>query len=144
MYDDIEDIIASLYEKNKHFLHVHFRHLKIPFIYWLICFLLLQIEKAWGKRIFREKIFAFLIKGDKFKFKRNVQTWKKSKHVLFIDYKDLHKDKAGTLQRISDFVGCKIDDFELRPRSTSTDAVPQSLKDLIKIHYADFPSLITS
>jgi len=135
MIDQIENVIASLYHKNKHFLCMHLAHLKIAFGDWLIFKILLKLDHFMGKGSLRKLAFSHLIEGDKFKFKRNIESWKNSKNVMFVYYDELCQNKEKVLQDISAFLGFSLNDFELRQRTTHVESLPEDIRRLIQTHY---------
>ena len=139
--DRIENIIASLYPKNKHFLSLHLRHLRVRLFSRIVFKILMKLDHVCGKGYFRRRAFAYMIKDDKFGFKRNITSWKKARHARFVDYNRLCSHKSEVLQTISGFVGFSVKDFEVKTRTTTPDALPGSLRNLIDTHYAHFEQM---
>lgn len=153
IYGEIACVIASLYkiygdsnfEKrwnertgvifrgkiSSHFwkiwLRQHFFHLGINSRYIKIFFLIARYSKMLA--------FLFLIVGDKFNFKSNIESWKHSKKTFFVKYENLCTKKEEMLKQISDWLGVALPSFELKKRASGQSELPFILRMAINMTY---------
>lgn len=125
LYSDIESSIASIYNIDK--INPHLKNLWVNFLNRII-FNIIKINN-------KEEAYIFLIKWDKFNFKRNINSWKNDKNTLFIKFEDLLKNKENKIKEISNFLWVNIPDFEVKKRETSSKNLPKELLDEIKKEY---------
>lgn len=82
--------------------------------------------------------FAYLVWGDKFRFNENIESWKKSKHTLFIKYEDWMMNKETVSRQVSRHLGIELPDFQVVKRSSSENDLPPLLRLLILWTYPSF------
>lgn len=126
IYGDAGDNIDSVYS-GKTNLPAHLVHLEVKKehqrMFWRI------------NKICKFASFAYLIVGDKFRFKENLESWKNSKNTLFIRYEDLCQNKKIVLRKISKHMNLQMPDFVVRKRDSSKKNLPLLLRLLVKIVY---------
>jgi len=155
IYGDIGDTIASIYnlygnpnfqnkwqkeighiqEKKeklnplfwKSFLGNHLEHLEVKKRHIAMFFIISKFSK--------QLAFLYLIIGDKFRFKENIESWRGSRNVLFVKYEELYKNKKESLRNISNFLGLTLPDFKVRKRTGSKLQLPLILQRAIKLVY---------
>lgn len=127
MYWDIESTIASTYRVN---LLKHLTNLHVKTYHKIIFYVLYIINKnIW---------FLYLIKWDKFRFKENIDSRKKSKNTLFVKYEDLINNKDKKIEEISEFLWLKLPNFKIKKRKTSFSNLPNYMLNEIKKEYWNF------
>lgn len=129
MFADIYDVITSLYLERIPLLE-HFNHLEIKKSDIRIFRFLYKINKNLG--------FIYLILGDKFRFIENIESWKKSSQVIFVNYESLCENKDFEIERISNFLGIKLPDFKVKQRVSKPDILPKLIKIAIKNTYEQY------
>ncbi len=138
MSGDIRSVIASLYAKNPHFICIHLKHIQVALPHRIVFGQLIRLAKIFRNDFFRERAFCYLVKNDKFLFKKNIESWKKSKNTIFINYNDLCQNQEKALRKISDHIGCSIDSFEVKQRTSNLSILPKSVLHLIESNYPQY------
>jgi hypothetical protein len=85
-----------------------------------------------------------LVRGDKFKFKNNINSWKKSKQVIFICYSSLENATTQTLECLEKFLGFSLSKVVVRKRLSQFEKLPVLLKKALHKQYKNFQIACTN
>lgn len=129
LYGNIGSSIHSMYLKRVKY-SLHLDHLEVSKKHINNFLILLRLSRLLA--------FLYLIKNDKFRFKDNYKSWKKSKNTLFIKYENLCSNKEDNVKKIEDFLGLKLPSFEILPRKSSAEKLPSFLKRAINKEYGNY------
>jgi len=129
IYGNITNTIASMY-KNRVNLKKHLLHLEIKEEH---------IIKFWKFYNYSKLIaFLYLVKNDKFRFKKNYLSWKKSKNTFFIKYEEYCKNQSKVMEKMSKFLNLKLKNIKIKKRKSSFIKISPVLWILIKMEYKNF------
>lgn len=136
VYGDIGDVIDSLYHRmGVGFIRFHLTNLEVhqKHLAFMLKILSLPIPRAR-----RFLAFSYMVTGDKFRFKENIESWKKAKNILFVKYEELCENKKKVLQEISDYLGFEIGDLDIIIRNASMKKLPFPVRFMIKHTYKGY------
>jgi len=117
----------------KGFLGNHLKHLEVKKRHIIMFFIISRLSK--------QLAFLYLIIGDKFRFKENIESWRGSRNVLFVKYEELCKNKKESLRNISNFLGLTLPDFKVKKRKSSKLQLPLKLQRAIKSVYSNLAKI---
>lgn len=133
LHGNIGDNIASLYQKcDNKWLERHCRSIEVRKEHAEMFLKLLDCGLPIGKRFLA---YSYMVIGDKFRLKEHITSWRRAKHVLFVKYEDLCRDKERILREISSYLGVTMPDFEVKKRAGSLRKLPLLLKILTALVY---------
>jgi hypothetical protein len=138
---DITDVICSMYAGRVD-MKRHLFHLEVFRRHRLFFKAVTKIRRLFSNEKIDEALiklaFRYMIANDKFRFMENALSWKASKNVLFVVYEDLCESKDRELLKISNFLGIRLPDFEVKERQARRDNIPADLIELSIKEYGDF------
>src|SRR5262245_36846461 len=138
VHDDILNVIASLFHRHltdRNFqMNVHLVNLNIRYLHRQVFRYITQGGRhLHGLRA--TLAFGYLIIGDKFLFKSNTASWRKSRHNLTVDYRALINEKEKTLKAIGAHLGVAVKDFQVRARESEAKRLPWIIRWLVRLNY---------
>ena len=136
VYGDIGDVIDSLYHNMEiGFIKFHLTNMEVNQKHLAFMLKILNLPIPRARRFLA---FSYMVIGDKFRFKENIESWRKAKNVLFVKYEELCNDKRKVLKDISDYIGLEINSFEVKNRRASIKKLPFLLRFMIKHTYKEY------
>lgn len=125
----IGDVIASMFRGMDGHLMQHLVHLDMSGN---------DLRTAWGMgpSQYLDR-WIYWVDGDRFRFKRNLESWRQAEHVLFVHYDQWEADPVMTFNRVSAFTGLPIVPTPIKPRRGHMNLLPKSLQDAIRQEYGD-------
>jgi len=110
----------------------HLTHLQVKKYHIKIFFTIARLNKLVA--------FLYMVIGDKFQFKRNMESWRRSKRCLFVKYSWMLKNKELVFKNISNFLEQAInpDEINVMKRKSKKEDLPLILRKAIQFTYGEW------